>query len=228
MDLKTYLKDVVYKDMDKRGMFPATWTCLRCRKPLNADGGHPAELYAGTYNGLCYPCTSAPAFVKRVMALDNAQWCSHPPLCPSYRRDRPDYVGYADCEACKGTGVAKTSYSAWTHSSHYEYCSACSDRYHRHPLRERIARYSEHSYRAAEAVWQSELRRIAKAQLGKRPKQKAIKARTSELARSPRLEGIRRELLARCARLRTKINALNTAYGIDAVVDAHPTLPQAA
>lgn len=33
--------------------------CNRCGKPLNKDGGHPAELYAGTYTGLCYGCQNS-------------------------------------------------------------------------------------------------------------------------------------------------------------------------
>ena len=37
------------------GMYPQH-ECSGCGKLLNADGGHPAELYAGTYTGLCYEC----------------------------------------------------------------------------------------------------------------------------------------------------------------------------
>lgn len=116
-----------YKDMDeKTGMFPADWRCSNCGKQLNADGNHPAELYAGTFNGLCYACTSGPAFVVKGSELpDGARLVSHPPACPSWRRDRTTHWAYPDCVECKGLG-AKRRYT-WS-GDFMEYCRPCMER----------------------------------------------------------------------------------------------------
>lgn len=113
-----------YRDMDpSTGMYPADWRCLKCDVVLNADGSHPAELHAGTFNGMCYRCTAGSAFVVPGSELpDGARRVSHPPACPSWRRDRTNHWSYPDCEKCKGLG-AKRRYS-WN-GDHMENCRAC-------------------------------------------------------------------------------------------------------
>lgn len=99
------LYERAFRYMDSStGMFPEGWTCVRCGRELNADGWHPAELYAGTFNGLCYPCTGEKAYVVEVEE-DGCQVWSYPPHCPSWRRDRETYRGYSECEVCCGTGL---------------------------------------------------------------------------------------------------------------------------
>lgn len=120
--------------MDRDGMLPAWMFCMRCNKTLNADGNHPAELYLGTFTGLCYGCAAAGPYVARVSLLDGARVLSYPPHCPSWRRDRETYTGYPDCEACQGSGVQGHGTSAG--GGRYRlYCRACIERYGSHPVR---------------------------------------------------------------------------------------------
>lgn len=82
------------------GMLLKGTICKGCGKELNADGTHPAELYAGTYNGLCYPCTgSKPYVVDKVEG--GCKSTSHPPHCPSWRRDRETYIWNPECDNTK-------------------------------------------------------------------------------------------------------------------------------
>jgi hypothetical protein len=140
--------------MDRDGMFPPR-PCRNCGKPLNADGNHPAELYAGTFTGLCYGCERAAPYIQQRWA-DGAQLVSHPPSCPSWRRDRETFVGYPDCPTCAGAGVEQTTWTAGGPARHY--CRGCIARFsawevrawredHRRWLRER-----------AEAVYERKLR----------------------------------------------------------------------
>jgi hypothetical protein len=119
--------DRAYKDMDpSTGMFPADWACKVCGKTLNADGNHPAELYAGTFTGLCYTCERGGPYVVPGSELpDGGRRVSHPPACPSWRRDRTDHWGYPDCENCKGQG-AKMRHTAM--NQYLEYCKPCMAR----------------------------------------------------------------------------------------------------
>lgn len=125
---------VIWGDlMDSRGMLPAGLYCLGCGKTLNADGNHPAELYAGTWNGLCYGCTGRGAFVAKTAALDGCRQVSWPPYCPSHRRDRDKFLAYADCDLCRGMGV-ELSPSGYA-LDHRRQCGPCLDRCVKHPLR---------------------------------------------------------------------------------------------
>jgi hypothetical protein len=119
--------DRAYRDMDpSTGMFPADWRCKVCDVLLNADGNHPAELYAGTFTGLCYRCERGPAYVVPDSELpDGARQVSHPPSCPSWRRDRTTHWAYPDCADCGGMG-ARVRYGH--NGSYTEYCRACMDR----------------------------------------------------------------------------------------------------
>lgn len=84
---------------DDRGMYPQH-PCTGCGRPLNADGGRPAELYAGTYTGLCYACERKGPFVVATFE-DGCQLVSHPPHCPAWRRDREMYHWYEGCDQCQ-------------------------------------------------------------------------------------------------------------------------------
>lgn len=137
----------IYAIMDRHGMLPDEIFCIRCAKPLNMDGGHPAELYAGTYNGLCYGCTGAGPYVAAVAQLDGCQRVSWPPPCPSHRRDRVDHYGYPDCAGCKGQGA--TGYASSAKS-----CDACLARYTAHPQRAGWSRWSERIMRSCQAAFE--------------------------------------------------------------------------
>lgn len=109
------------------GFIPGA-TCKRCGVRLQGRGeGRPAESYAGTYNGLCYPCTSRPGEVIGVFS-DGAVLIEYPPHLPSWRRDRETFFAFQDCPACHGHG------RTWEHSSgpfggsFPAQCRACTDR----------------------------------------------------------------------------------------------------
>jgi hypothetical protein len=120
--------------MDSHGMLPQEhFFCLGCGKTLNADGGHPAELYAGTWNGLCYGCTRRGPFVVKVSNLDGARIVSWPPHSPSWRREREKHTAYEDCETCGGLGIEKPVYRSPERAG--QYCRPCIRRYSEHPLR---------------------------------------------------------------------------------------------
>jgi hypothetical protein len=119
--------------MDSHGKLPPDAFCTECGKQLDADGGHPAEMYLGTYNGLCYGCTSRGPYVARVAVLDGCQEVSWPPASPSYRRDRASHFGYPDCQACDGLGLVKPVYRGYDTGG--KACEACLARYQGHPVR---------------------------------------------------------------------------------------------
>lgn len=123
MNIEDTLKSA-YKDMDpSTGMFPADWRCKACGKVLNADGNHPAELYAGTFTGLCYSCERGGPYVVPGSELpDGARLVSHPPACPSWRRDRTEHWAYPDCEDCGGKG-ARMRHTAM--NQYLEFCRPC-------------------------------------------------------------------------------------------------------
>lgn len=203
--IETALKRA-FKDMDPHtGMFPEDWTCLRCGKVLNADGGHPAELYAGTFTGLCYPCTSAGPFVVSIAELDGAQKVSWPPHCPAWRRDRETFYGYPDCETCKGFGVAgaRRGYQAPRLR-----CEACSNRYWHHPRRAWASARDSLIHKAAEARYQRLMDQAALAALGTK---RASRKRISEaIAALPvdEVAAIRTAVLAKFDPLRKRHSAI--------------------
>lgn len=190
-------------------MLPRGMTCKACGKVLNATGGRPAELYLGTFTGLCYECERKPFFVERVDALDGARWVSYPPSCPSNRRDRVSHIGYADCTICDGNGVSQTTYQNW--SWYYESCSACRTRYYGHPVRVKRQARHEQLYTAANAVWKGEVERIARTLLPKKAKKKAVKAAMESLYCHPRMAAIRREIFERYKRASGRLVAIENA-----------------
>lgn len=85
--------------MDRDGMLagPGVLPCRGCGNGLDADGGHPAERYAGTFTGLCYTCERSQAFDTGERSTSGAQLWSHPPHAPSWRRDRETFDWFPDC-----------------------------------------------------------------------------------------------------------------------------------
>jgi hypothetical protein len=128
--------------------------CLKCGKLLNADGGHPAEIYAGTFNGLCYGCTGAGPYIATVSLLDGARVLSYPPHCPSWRRDRETYTAYPGCATCNGTGVQRRCVGQ---SGYREYCKPCIQRYSNHPVRLLNFGYREKLQASANRVYQRQM-----------------------------------------------------------------------
>lgn len=101
--------------------------CAVCGTPLNADGDHPAELYAGTFTGLCYGCERMPR-VEIERWPDGAVEWSYPPACPSFRRDREKHIAYPDCPECKGDGFTWKPTAAGF-SQYRSYCAPCLERW---------------------------------------------------------------------------------------------------
>lgn len=120
--------------MNASGFLPPH-PCKACGATLRGDGtGYPAELYAGTYTGLCYPCTLNKTYVVRTLA-DGAAVVSHPPHCPSWRRDREEYRGYQGCSVCRGLGRVMISRAGSQGGSYATQCKPCGDTFYSHPTR---------------------------------------------------------------------------------------------
>ncbi len=136
------------------GLYPQQ-PCAQCARPLNADGAHPAELYAGTYTGLCDVCTFSGFRLLGICPLDGARELAHPPLAPSWRRDRPRFIGYSDCASCAGAGRAVVPRSCALGGSYAINCKPCLDRYLQHPVRIRIQKRDRAIRAAAEAAFRS-------------------------------------------------------------------------
>ena len=127
----------VYKamGMDHDGMF-TPHPCHVCGNPLNDDGGHPAELYAGTHTGLCYPCTFASPFRVHVYR-DRAERWSHAPHSPSWRRDREEFIGYKGCRECSGKGKIVVARHHTAGGGYPVNCEKCDKKYYDEPERAR-------------------------------------------------------------------------------------------
>ena len=124
-----------FAGMDSRGYFPAQ-PCRQCGNALQgADSDRPAELYAGTYTGLCYTCERGPGFIAQICELDGMRVWDYPPHCPSYRRDRETFTAYPDCQECEGLGCKFVSRSFGQGGPYYSQCGTCSVRRSKHPAR---------------------------------------------------------------------------------------------
>ena len=156
--------------MDDRGFLPKH-NCKSCKGPLDTTGDRPAELYLGTYTGLCNKCTMAGSFVVKEYR-DGALKISYAPHCPSWRRDREEYIAYSDCEICRGTGRLYVSRSMSQGGSYYRYCSQCLNRYSNESLRVWASNRRGIINDAAQTTWEQVLRKnrlIAKAKKGDIP-----------------------------------------------------------
>jgi hypothetical protein len=197
--------------MDVHGMLPDDWFCTGCGKQLNADGNHPAELYAGTWNGLCYSCTQRGPFVREVSALDGALRVSWPPSCPSYRRDRQDYHAYEGCGACHGLGSDRYESSMGGFSSYPVQCEACMHRYMNHPERVRYNARWTALREAAQRVFDREWDRAAGVPT-KCSKKRRIALREA-LPKDAR-DALRPPILARYQVLEARLKAHADALGV--------------
>ena len=119
--------------MDRNGMLPPDWWCTGCGRQLNEGGRRPAELYAGTFTGLCTGCMGKGPWVTEISVLDGARRVSWPPHCPSWRRDREVHIAYEDCGTCAGLGLETPAYRSWSGGG--QYCRPCISRYSSHALR---------------------------------------------------------------------------------------------
>lgn len=117
--------------MDSQGMLagPGEMPCRVCGKPLNPNGHRPAEVYAGTFTGECYSCQSRPFFPTGNVAGSGGIYMSHPPSCPSWRRDREIHLGFPDCATCKGGGAVWAGGGAHGKQS----CEDCRKWHDAHP-----------------------------------------------------------------------------------------------
>ena len=127
--------------------------CKGCGVLLGEAGGGPiAENYMGTYNGLCYKCTSVGPYVETIYLLDGAIQVNYPPHSPSWRRDRETYHAYVDCPDCYGKGMKMVSRSMARGGSYPSYCNTCFERYHyqqeRQAMNEEITERNEELFNA--------------------------------------------------------------------------------
>lgn len=117
--------------MDELGFLVDAPPCRVCGKELGGrqpDGSYhrPAELYAGTYTGLCQRCTSGRAYLVTTLC-DGAEVWSFPPHCPSWRRDRQTFVSYPDCGCNHGRVMVSRNLSQG--GNYPMSCESCSIRY---------------------------------------------------------------------------------------------------
>jgi hypothetical protein len=148
--------------MNNRG-FLAPHNCGKCGALLQGeDSGRPAELYAGTYTGLCYSCQNSSDFVAKIEGLDEARYISTPPSCPSWRRDRESYIAYSDCIKCKGIGYSWVSRSNSVGGSYRHYCEECLKKHTNHPIRIKYSRISKKIYNKFNKIYNSVLEKEKK------------------------------------------------------------------
>lgn len=137
--------------MTWNGCLPAH-ACVKCGKELKGNNStHPAELYAGTYNGLCYSCTHNIRYVEKTYR-DGATLWNYPPQRPSWRRDREKYVGYSQCPHCQGAGRYKNG-------ELYEFCRPCQVKFDNEPVRK--AKH-EHFQRRYDSIYNTALSMLEK------------------------------------------------------------------
>jgi hypothetical protein len=187
--------------------------CKQCGKALGGTKhgpgsyGRPAELYAGTYTGLCYTCQNKNDYVLYIYPLDNAQQISAPPHCPNWRRDRELYIAYADCSDCKGKGRKMISRSFANGGPYPQYCKTCFDRFYNHPLRKAKSAYLLHNtsriHNAAESMWQTYLRKTLK--IPKRYNWKTDPKNISDQAKALLDGDYARDLYERAQNLKNKV-----------------------
>lgn len=192
--------------MNERGFLPRH-DCKRCGKPLQGeDSGRPAELYLGTYTGLCYPCTNAGPWIEHTDS-DGAQHWNCPPHCPSWRRDREPYTGYADCPTCKGAGRLYVSRGYPQGGPYYQSCKTCFDRYYAHPLRKWASTRGPGIYHRGQRLFEAELKR-----------RKLWKAAKTGTAPKETVEAIAQPIRDRVKRLSDRFSTLSHARRIAANV----------
>jgi RecJ-like exonuclease len=125
------MQEGITMKMNRDGFYPPH-NCKKCGTLL---GKVPAELYAGTYTGICYPCTGNGVILLSTSKIDGVKHYEFPPHCPSWRRDREVFYGYTGCAKCNGQGRIWVSRSSSGGGGYTMQCPECSDRYHGNPIR---------------------------------------------------------------------------------------------
>lgn len=176
--------------MDHTGMYPAH-PCKQCGRQLNADGDHPAELYAGTYTGLCYQCERSGERLLAVARLDGAETWEFPPHCPSWRRARERFIGFTGCAECGGKGRLWVGRADAQGGSYSKQCEACSARFWGHPLRKWEQQRWGRIRQAAESEYRKELRRLKLLRLAEQGKADKDRIRAVQAPFVARMERVR-------------------------------------
>lgn len=191
-------------EFDDRGFYPQH-DCKRCGKPLHgADSGYPAELYAGTYTGLCYPCTAEKPYLVHVSLLDGAMTYNHPPSNSAYRRNRENYVYYDGC-SCNLGAVRKSG----RYGDYYTLqCEDCSRIYYTEPWRVWYNNIVRKMWRAAENTYNN---RMIKAGIFKRVRGKIVVLREDDEAKSF-VESTSRDVLKRHRDLAFRLEKRNNLH----------------
>ena len=118
------------------GFYPVHF-CKQCSAVLGGTNhgtaddpsyDRPAELYMGTYTGLCYSCQNAEVTIIEVYP-DSAKLKEYPPHCPSWRRDRERYTAFDDCAECGGKGFKWVVRADALGGSYPVHCEACNRRH---------------------------------------------------------------------------------------------------
>ena len=134
--------------------------CKWCGSKLRGhDSGYPAELYAGTYTGLCYSCTSSKPFMEKEWA-DGCQLWNFPPHQPSWRRDRETYFYHASCK--QGCDHGRVYASRGQGGFYYRYCEYCLDKYCSNKFRIAAAQATLNVYEIGNKVYDRLCRKIEK------------------------------------------------------------------
>ena len=151
MTLQDYQAELKRLGMDEQGMLTKVPVCRGCGKTLNADGGHSAELYAGTYTGLCYDCERRGPVVIDTLVSEARVW-SCPPHCPSWRRDREQFFQFEGC-SCDHGRTWETSRSFGVSNRYPVQCRICSSRHYQHPVVRAQAKVDAEIYKAV-SLWE--------------------------------------------------------------------------
>lgn len=134
--------------MDSQGMYPVH-PCKKCGKDLGGgkmDGSYarPAELYAGTYTGLCYSCQNSGPYLETTF-FDGIERWNFPPHCPSWRRDRETYVFRPGCDCEKGRRIV--SRHPMYGGSYFIQCEQCSEAWANNPIRKAYGEWQSMPYK---------------------------------------------------------------------------------
>lgn len=110
--------------------------CRNCNQPLSGENGpRPAELYAGSYTGLCYKCQQLDKAIVHTSTLDGALRVTYRAENYSGLGSRVSYVAYPDCPVCNGDGRIKGAYSSSACCYRYSRCQECWARFSAEPHR---------------------------------------------------------------------------------------------
>ena len=140
--------------MDAQGILQLAPPCRGCGKPLNADGDHPAEHYAGTFQGLCTACTQREPFVVKTLPSGLKQW-SCPPHCPQWRRDREVFMQAEGC-GCDHGREWKIERGVWGTNRYPMQCTRCADKHYGHPVVKAQAAADDQVWRARKG-WEARI-----------------------------------------------------------------------